>query len=223
MEKQTKILLGLAAAGVVAYLILKGKKTSSTTDKLSSILNKNDRLICPDGYTFATRVVGGVVGLAPACKDKNGNWSNVVPILNPNYVLPSDSDELITKIQPIGKGTRVDCGDGTFATDALPCGSPELMEQYKAMREMPINANGLTIQKLSKEIGAAHTTIPVDLNAVTPNYGKPINVLFKNHSGQMNFVDVIHNDYFKPQKGTFRPIEGYSNPNISGVPVNILR
>ena len=62
----------------------------------------------------------------------------------------------------------------------------------------------------------------MDLNAITPNYGKPIDAIFQNCSGQMNFVDVLHNDYFKPQNGTFRPIEGYSNPNIVGVPVKII-
>ena len=84
------------------------------------------------------------------------------------------------------------------------------------------SANGLTTQKLSQQIDAVHATIPVDLNAITPNYGKPIDAIFQNCSGQMNFVDVLHNDYFKPQNGTFRPIEGYSNPNIVGVPVKII-
>jgi hypothetical protein len=43
MEKQTKILLGLAAAGVVAYLVLKGKKTSSSI--LSGFM-----VFCKDGF-----------------------------------------------------------------------------------------------------------------------------------------------------------------------------
>jgi hypothetical protein len=80
---------------------------------------------------------------------------------------------------------------------------------------------GLTTKELSKQINAVHSTTSVDLNAITPNYGKPIEPFFQNCCGQKNFVDVLHNDYFKPQVGTFRPIEGYSNPNISGVPINI--
>ena len=131
MEKQTKILLGLAAAGVVAYLVY----------------NKN----------------------------------------KPKYASFSDPQKELFKRSPFR-----------------------------------MSADGLTAQKLSNQIDAVHATIPVDLNAITPNYGKPIDVLFKNHSGQMNFVDVLHNDYFKPKNGTFRPIEGYSNPNISGVPINII-
>jgi len=85
---------------------------------------------------------------------------------------------------------------------------------------LKVSANGIseTTKDLSKQIDAVHATVPVDLNAVTPNYGRPIEPIFA-RSNQKNFVDVINNDYFKPKMGSFRPIEGYSNPNIIGVPV----
>jgi hypothetical protein len=45
MEKQTKILLGVAAAGVVAYLILKPKKATAQTNSVVSPLTKTDSKI----------------------------------------------------------------------------------------------------------------------------------------------------------------------------------
>ena len=61
MEKQTKILLGLAVAGVVAYLILKPKKAIASTKPINDGTydkpNPNDfqdifkyRQTCGDGY-----------------------------------------------------------------------------------------------------------------------------------------------------------------------------
>lgn len=63
MEKQTKILLGLAAAGVVAYLVLKPKKSNLIgKQKFSSpnIMGVPVRVgnfdgpekSCPDGYKY---------------------------------------------------------------------------------------------------------------------------------------------------------------------------
>jgi hypothetical protein len=86
MENSTKIVLGLAAAGVVAYLVLKPKKAVAATTPTKT-KNTTDRFICPNGYTLGIKVVGGVVGLIDACKDENGNWSNVAPIVNPDFVV----------------------------------------------------------------------------------------------------------------------------------------
>jgi hypothetical protein len=93
MEKNTKILLGLAAAGVVAYLVFKPKKAVAATP--TNKKNTSDRYICPDGFKYGIKVVGGVVGITGGCKDANGNWSNEYPILNPDYVLPNDSAVVI--------------------------------------------------------------------------------------------------------------------------------
>jgi hypothetical protein len=93
MERNTKILLGLAAAGVVAYLVFKPKKAANKIPPTKT-KNTTDRLICPNGYTLGTKVVGGVVGLIGACKDENGNWSNVEPIVNPDFVEPVPTPEI---------------------------------------------------------------------------------------------------------------------------------
>jgi hypothetical protein len=91
MENNTKIAIGLAAAGVVGYIVYKSSKPKTQTQSGSTPANpapKNttDRYICPKGYTYGIQTVGGVVGIRPACKDANGNWSNPYPSLNPDYV-----------------------------------------------------------------------------------------------------------------------------------------
>jgi hypothetical protein len=59
MEKNTKIILGLAAVGVVAYLVLKPPVKSETSDAdlkqmEEEIKNGNPRMsgTCPEGYTY---------------------------------------------------------------------------------------------------------------------------------------------------------------------------
>jgi len=89
MEKQTKILIGLAVLGAAAYLYFrpKGDKTSTTpppNTPTPSNGNTTDSFICPEGYTKGIEVVGGVVGIVSVCKDANGN--KVEQLENPNYI-----------------------------------------------------------------------------------------------------------------------------------------
>lgn len=111
------------------------------------------------------------------------------------------------------------CAVWYYLTKAKP--SAVTPKETLASATITKSANGLSVQELSKEIDAVHATIPIDLNAVTPNYGKPIDLMNFASGNQRNFVNVVNNDYFKPKMGTFRPIQGYSNPNIIGVPINL--
>ena len=94
MEKQTKILLGLAAAGVVAYLILKPKKVIANTNikpmvtdkgidpnKVRELILKNANCISPMAigyYSYYDESVGHCVtgrhevAARPIYKDSKG-------------------------------------------------------------------------------------------------------------------------------------------------------
>ena len=74
MENNTKIAIGLAAAGVVGYIVYKSSKPKSqiqsgSTPSPSPEVNTTDYTICPDGYTKKIKVVGGVVGIIDICKN----------------------------------------------------------------------------------------------------------------------------------------------------------
>jgi len=73
MEKQTKILLGLAAAGVVAYLVFKPKK--------AVVQNTTDPYLCPQGYKLTAKPMG--LSSMIVCEDSNNNQAD--KIVNPNY------------------------------------------------------------------------------------------------------------------------------------------
>jgi hypothetical protein len=90
MDKQTKILLGVAAAGVVGYLVYNSKKSKSPVNSGSTstprILhythNTTDPFICPDGYSISKHQDLGMV--IDVCKDANG-YIVGEPTPNPRY------------------------------------------------------------------------------------------------------------------------------------------
>jgi hypothetical protein len=157
MEKNTKILLGIGAV-IAAYLILKPKKevvknpidllpnsdsgvgiVQNPEEKEKFFPNEsqlNNRLTCPQGYVLGTKVVGGVVGILPMCKDINGKY--VEPIPNPNYVEPTQQEieqielqklietfSLRQKNNPLGGGNcncfraPCNCGGGGVKLDTF--------------------------------------------------------------------------------------------------------
>jgi hypothetical protein len=59
MEKNTKILLGLAAAGVVAYLVLKPKKESQTSQEWQKLLKNDFCATDPNSYECYVQKGGG--------------------------------------------------------------------------------------------------------------------------------------------------------------------
>ena len=82
MEKQTKILLGLAAAGVVAYLVFKPKRAVVVAQ------NTQDPYLCPSGYKLTPKPMG--LSSMEVCEDENGNRAE--KINNPYYVLKTLTD-----------------------------------------------------------------------------------------------------------------------------------
>jgi hypothetical protein len=103
MEKQTKILLGLAAAGVVAYLIYKYRPVASTA-VVTAVANPI--------VTDVTPIVNPITTKIDACAKDPHSYECAV----------QQGIGIIGPRKPIGIGTHIDCGDGTFGTDAVPCG-----------------------------------------------------------------------------------------------------
>ena len=117
MEKNTKILLGVAAV-VVAYLVLKPKKAAGAESKTTSDGNTTDRFICPEGYEKKIKVVGGVVGILHICKDANGNETQQFE--NPNFI--DTESQFICPKGSYNRGRLTpnvpdeSCSDGSTAT-----------------------------------------------------------------------------------------------------------
>jgi hypothetical protein len=100
MEKQTKILIGVAAAGVVAYLVLKSKKPKNT----------KDQYLCPEGFKLTPYPMGRLVG--EMCQDSKGKTAEKQP--NPNWdgrlLVETKNPECICDSYPCNCGGSKDYG-----------------------------------------------------------------------------------------------------------------
>jgi hypothetical protein len=98
MERNTKILIGVATAGVVGYIVYKSSKPKNT----------KDQYLCPEGYKLTPYPMGRLVG--EICKDSKGKTAEKQP--NPNYVGTKEPECICDSYPCNCGGSKPDYGYG---------------------------------------------------------------------------------------------------------------